>query len=253
MGRKQTDQDWEQWGKSNPYFGVISDPKFLGSSLTTEVKQEFFNSGKSHADELFRVIDSLLGQNFKPESSLDFGCGVGRITQALAAHTDSVLGVDVSLSMLKEAEVNLPTGLKSKVTFKDAEEELRSGKQYDLVHSYIVLQHIPKAEGYKITRQLLTKISPGGVAALHYTFAAHVPRSERAIQLMRYHLPPLHQGLNIARGKAARTPMMHIYDYNLNKLLLIYQEFKMLDLKLQITRHGEYSGVFIIAQKPDLG
>lgn len=250
MSRRQTDQDWEEWGKSNPYFSVISDQKYLGKQITTVAKQEFFASGKAHAKELFKAINGLVGNSFKPKTSLDFGCGVGRITQALADHCDSVVGIDVSPSMLKEAEANLPSKLKPRVIFNNSDDELASSKNYNLVHSYIVLQHIPKSDGYKITHRLLEKTSPGGVAALHYTFATHVSRSERSLQLVRYNFPPVHYGLNLVRGKPLKEPMMHIYDYDINKLLNIYQEFGMIDLKLDITRHGDYSGVFIIAKRP---
>lgn len=250
MSRRQTDIDWEVWGKSNPYFGVLSDPKFLRPNITAEVKKEFFDSGKSHAKALFQVIYNMVGKSFKPHACLDFGCGVGRITLALADYCQAVKGIDVSSSMLKEAEANLPSKLKPKVSFSIADQEMTTGRQYDLVHSYIVLQHIPKSDGYKITQRLLEKTFPGGVAALHYTFATHVSRGERSLQLARYNFPPVHYGLNLARGKPLKEPIMHIYDYDLNKLLLIYQKFGMIDLRLEITRHGAYSGVFIIARKP---
>ena len=27
------DRDWERWGKTDPYFGVLTDPKFLDENL----------------------------------------------------------------------------------------------------------------------------------------------------------------------------------------------------------------------------
>ena len=38
--------------------------------------------------------------------ALDFGCGVGRLTQALALHFDAVTGVDISGPMLEHARAH---------------------------------------------------------------------------------------------------------------------------------------------------
>ena len=45
-----TDSAWEAWGKQDPYYGVITDPKFRKSALTNEAKQEFFEPGRIHAE-----------------------------------------------------------------------------------------------------------------------------------------------------------------------------------------------------------
>tara|TARA_B100000959_G_C14652521_1_gene488915 strand:- start:367 stop:561 length:195 start_codon:yes stop_codon:yes gene_type:complete len=42
---KKTDNQWELFGRKEPYFGVLSDAKYLSKNLTTEDKNSFFKSG----------------------------------------------------------------------------------------------------------------------------------------------------------------------------------------------------------------
>lgn len=54
-------------------------------------------------DALIEYVRSL-NIDCPRKHALDFGCGVGRLTQALAAHFDEVTGVDISPSMIKLAK-----------------------------------------------------------------------------------------------------------------------------------------------------
>src|SRR5436309_8783809 len=84
-------QDWEDLSLLDPYWAVLSDPsrRFGGWQ-----RDELLASGPS-------VIDAILhrGRQFDRPSdhrhALDFGCGVGRLTRALARHFDECLGVDI--------------------------------------------------------------------------------------------------------------------------------------------------------------
>src|SRR5262245_28206292 len=63
----------------------------------------FFETGKA---EIETLIDSTPALNGVPRRrALDFGCGVGRLTQALCDHFVECVGVDISAEMLRLAEV----------------------------------------------------------------------------------------------------------------------------------------------------
>lgn len=47
---------------------------------------------------------ATLGHPRERGVALDFGCGVGRLTRALAAFFDRATGVDISSSMIEEAK-----------------------------------------------------------------------------------------------------------------------------------------------------
>ena len=41
-----TDTEWENWGKKDPYFGVLTNEKFRSQKLSDESRIEFFESGQ---------------------------------------------------------------------------------------------------------------------------------------------------------------------------------------------------------------
>lgn len=153
---------WIRFGEVDPYFGVFASEKYHGA-LTTESKNEFFQSGEAHVADVFSHLPS-----FHPKRTLDFGCGVGRLTLALAKRSDSVLGVDVSAGMLKQAELNC-------AHLGNVELSTSIAGQFDFVHSHIVFQHIPPKLGYALIDQILSALLPGGRE--HYMSLSNRSRS----------------------------------------------------------------------------
>src|SRR4051812_30480099 len=105
MSLSSTDKQWEQWGKRNPYFGVLG---VESSSLTErEAFERFFESGRQHVIEVLSLLHAS-GATFGDEASaLDFGCGVGRLLLPLSEKFSHVSGIDISPTMLDLARGNL--------------------------------------------------------------------------------------------------------------------------------------------------
>src|SRR5271168_1447372 len=101
-----TDAEWQAWGIRDPYFAVLTNPKFRSSVLTEEAKREFFESGKATVAHIFDMCRRYIDPDFKPRRVLDFGCGVGRMSLAFAAQAGEVVGMDISEAMLTEARLN---------------------------------------------------------------------------------------------------------------------------------------------------
>ena len=97
-----TDDEWEKWGKKDPYFGVLTDERFRRQNLTDEAKIYFFESGRSHIRHIFKVCRRHLDKNFNPKNVLDFGCGTGRLVIPFAEIAEHVVDIDVSDSMFSE-------------------------------------------------------------------------------------------------------------------------------------------------------
>ena len=76
--------------------------------------------------------------------ALDFGCGVGRLTQALAEAFDRCDGVDISASMLDRRAANT-AGIPTAVSFIGTQRRVfhcsRMGT-FTFVYSTLVLQHM---------------------------------------------------------------------------------------------------------------
>jgi 2-polyprenyl-3-methyl-5-hydroxy-6-metoxy-1,4-benzoquinol methylase len=157
------------------------DPKFLDENLNDHSLQDFFASGERHVEHVYTAIRSGMRPDFQPVRVLDYGCGVGRLVVPFASRSQEVVGVDVSPSMLEAARENCKRLGANSVSLLHAKDlDSLAPASFDLVHSYIVFQHIPVARGELILRKLTSLISEGGVGAIHLTYA-----DSRSLTLIR--------------------------------------------------------------------
>lgn len=104
---------------------------------------------------------------------LDLGCGFGRSTCAFgdAAPAARVLGIDLSAACLQLAAHTLPAGLRSRVTFAQAD-ALASGlpaESFDLVTSTMLLHEMPEDAVRALIAETGRLTAPGG-AVVHLDF-----------------------------------------------------------------------------------
>ena len=92
-GRVTEDQTfWDEFAKYDPLWAILSDPTKAGRLWDLP---RFLETGKREISLLFYQLRAL-GLEIERTAALDFGCGVGRLSQPLAAHFQRVVGVDVS-------------------------------------------------------------------------------------------------------------------------------------------------------------
>lgn len=248
-----TDSAWEAWGRKDPYFGVITNPKFRKSGLTAEARKEFFDSGFAHAEYVMQMIRQYIEPDFQPQSILDFGCGVGRLIVPFAKLSPEVTGMDVSRAMLEEATRNCAeygvAGVQLLVSDDDL--SLLAG-QFDLIHSYIVFQHIPPVRGRAILGQLLSHLRVGGVGAIHVSYSkiqyatthglAPPPVPATEITVSQRPLAPA----NLA---PEADPEMQMNSYHMNELLFLMQRAGVSRFHAEFTDHGGELGVFVFFRR----
>lgn len=157
-----TDIHWENWGKKEPYFGVITNKKYRLKNITAQSKLEFFKSGRNHVNNVMKIYARYFAKR-QPERILDFGCGVGRFIVHFAKVTKKIVGVDVSGSMLAEAIKNCQKHSVTNAILLKTNDNLSplQGK-FDLIHSFIVFQHINAERGRDIFVKLLSYLKPRG-------------------------------------------------------------------------------------------
>src|SRR3954454_10444590 len=93
------EQDWNDLAALDPLWAIMSDARRKHGGGGTEA---FLATGADEVEGLMRPAAGL-GAPGRRETALDFGCGVGRATHALARHFDRCVGVDVSPHMIKLA------------------------------------------------------------------------------------------------------------------------------------------------------
>jgi SAM-dependent methyltransferase len=237
-----TDIAWEEWGRRDPYFGVITDPKFRTGTFDEDAKREFLASGESHVSFVLSTIRKHFDPGFAPRTVLDFGCGVGRLLLPFAKVAEEVVGLDVSPSMLREAQLNCDEQHLRNVSLLRSDDDLSTlTGVFDLIHSFIVFQHIPAERGRALFSGLLQHLGVGGVGAIQLTYSkAHFASTHG---LSPPELPRVDS--SAPRATADADPPMQMNPYNLNEILFLMQRRGILQFHAEYTDHGGELGVFL--------
>lgn len=246
----RTDRDWERLGRHDPYFGVLAHERYRAGRMTEADREAFFRTGAEHLRAVLDRVDRLFGVRPPFGRALDFGCGVGRVLLPLAEVAGEVVGVDVSPAMLEEARSNCAARGLHRVTLVCAGDDLDTVPGlFDLVHSYIVLQHVPTPRGERLFRQLLDRLAPGGVGIVHVTIARPTRWNVLAAAARRW-LPLATPALNLARGRRWNEPPMEMNPYDLHRLLRWLHERGMRECGIELTDHGGVLGAMLTFRAP---
>lgn len=152
---------YETWGREDPFYAVLTSKRRRGNQWDPEV---FFDRGRREVDD---VIDYVDGLSLRPGTAraLDFGCGVGRLTFALADRFDEVVGVDIAESMVDCARRWNDRGERVRfVANARADLSLFADDSFDFVYSSITLQHVPPEAAANYVREFFRVLRPDGVA-----------------------------------------------------------------------------------------
>ena len=156
---------WLNLGEDDPLWAVLSRADKRGGRWDTA---EFLATGRAEIDAQL----GFLAAHGLPQNrlrALDFGCGAGRLTRALAGAFEHVTGMDVSPSMLGAARrLNADIGNADFVENRSVTLEGIADASIDLVYSCITLQHIPSALALGYVAEFLRVMAPGGAAVFQF-------------------------------------------------------------------------------------
>ena len=135
-------RDWDRRARENaPYYVHTGSQEWESDA--------FFQTGeKNVAEHIFNDTENIC-QGLEPKAMtvLELGCGVGRMTRALAGYFGHVHAVDVSDVMIRLARGNLAEF--TNVSFhlnNRARLASIADASVDFAFSYLVFQHIPARE-----------------------------------------------------------------------------------------------------------
>ncbi|NSZ63475.1 class I SAM-dependent methyltransferase [Agrobacterium tumefaciens] len=190
---------WGELGFNEPHWSVLTDEAFKRGNISAN-KDAFYQTG---VDEIQRVR-ALLNRNGidfnKAWTALDFGCGVGRLSSALADHVGHVHGVDISRGHIRSAKYYMDNLGKENVSFIQIQtvEAVEDLPKVDMLLSLIVLQHNSPPVINAILIRLLKCLNPGGVAVFQipvyrFNYQFSVERylaTLRSLNMEMHTLPP---------------------------------------------------------------
>jgi ubiquinone/menaquinone biosynthesis C-methylase UbiE len=158
-------RDWVRLGEEDPLWAVYVAADKRGGRWDPE---QFLQTGRADVAASAAWL-SELGAGPRWNRVLDFGCGAGRLSQALAEHADEVVGVDVSPPMLEVARKLDDTGRCTFVLNERQDLTQFEDSSFDLVYSELVLQHLPPTAIDAYLAEFVRVLRPEGVALLQCT------------------------------------------------------------------------------------
>lgn len=152
-------RNWENLGRRDPMWAVLTRAGTEGGRWD---EREFYATG----DEFVAWLGSWLGLHgidVPKGPALDFGCGAGRLTFALAPHFETVTGVDVSQPMIDFAAARCRhDNVRLVCNPREDLSRFESGA-FAFVLTAIVLQHMRRDYQLRYLVEFLRVLRPGGL------------------------------------------------------------------------------------------
>jgi SAM-dependent methyltransferase len=156
-------REWDELGTVDPAWAILSDPERRGGKWSED---DFLATGPRDIAPALAHFAALEAPAYG--SALDFGCGLGRLTRALSGSFADVVGVDIAPSMVAGARrmhADQP-GLRFVVNDRSDLREVADDASFDLVFSFIALQHVSSREAIReYVREFVRIVRPGGLVA----------------------------------------------------------------------------------------
>jgi ubiquinone/menaquinone biosynthesis C-methylase UbiE len=158
MTPKDVQKTYEVYGKEGPLYAVLSRKDAKDNKWDAD---EFFATGRDEIANAMRHLASL-GVEVNKGRAMDFGCGVGRLTQALCEEFSEAVGVDISYSMIENAEKYNKFGDRCEYRVNTTDDLAQlDDDSFDFVYSNISLQHSPPEASSRYIAEFFRILRPG--------------------------------------------------------------------------------------------
>ncbi len=243
-------ENWEGYAQVDPLWAICTDSLRRGNKWT---KEDFFETGKTEIGRVMAYLRSL-GLPLDVRSTvLDFGCGVGRLTRALAHYFPECWGVDISPTMVRLAQEFNKDRSACHFWLNESDDLTRfPDESFGFVYTSIVLQHIRRKHVERYLTELIRVLKTGGV------FVFQVPEREKAsfVGKLRNKVG-FRRRMTRLRGRKnldAFHMEMHCISEKELRELLAREPVRIVDVQLTNSSTGSFNGnLNFLEREPDRG
>jgi 2-polyprenyl-3-methyl-5-hydroxy-6-metoxy-1,4-benzoquinol methylase len=150
---------WNELGRRDARWAVLTTKEKAQNRWSGD---EFYETGRQDVGAVMAHIEAL-GLSSKRQRALDFGCGVGRLTRWLPLYCAEVVGVDIAESMIERARRDAPDPRCQYLLNTSTDLAILGDRSFDFILTKLVLQHMPPRYIRRYLRELLGRLSLGGV------------------------------------------------------------------------------------------
>lgn len=235
----KSNQDWIDWGKRDPLFGVATfddSNKRGGENEWTD--SAIYGMGEADWNQCYQRWSSYGVQNGR---CLEIGCGVGRYTMHIAKTFERVDALDVSPEMIEYARERIHS---ENVTFwvTDGATLPVDDQSVDTAFSAFVFQHF---DSYKDTlryfRELARVLVEDGTLMIHLPLHQFPIFSQRLNTVLRAQyeivkaIGTLRAQIDRIRLRSgSRPPRFRLLSFELNDIFRDVESFGFTDLEVAI-------------------
>ena len=165
---------WDLFATQDPLWAILTHPDRKGSGWDVG---EFFQTGVLEIEQSMQQV-AALHPGLRKRRALDFGCGVGRLAQAMARHFEHVDGVDISASMIHQANDYNQHGSRCQyVVNQKGDLRIFGDQHFDFIYSSITLQHMPPRYSRRYIAEFMRVLAPGGAVLFQLPSETRMPGS----------------------------------------------------------------------------
>jgi len=240
---KNTKNEWETLAKLDPLWAILGKKNKRFGKWN---ENEFFDTGEKEIGAVIIYLKEKGVYLKRINRVLDFGCGVGRLTRALAKYFPNVYGLDISETMIKTAKKLNANYNCTFVINKKAYTSIFPSNHFDFIYSNNVLQHFPNKEtALRQISDFIRILRPSGIAL--FQFPSSMPFLDKLHPRRRLY------GLlqNIGFNENFLYTKLHLYGFSM--LYLPISEMKSnFDKKVQIVdiKNVESINTAYLVKKP---
>jgi SAM-dependent methyltransferase len=239
--------DWERLAEHDAFHAILTDQSKVGGKWNVV---EFMATGDA---EIEIVMSHLANIGHIPDfdgAALDFGCGVGRLTQPLVRRFASCIGVDISQQMIQKAEslnqyahCRYVAHSNARLPFADA--------SFSFIYSNIVLQHVPPRFSEQYLQEFVRVLAPDGVLVFGVQDSFAAPYlSSKMIQVRQ--VLRIRSRVKDALGLGHGNMQMHCLPERVVRRALC--SARIADIQLTNTAATDFNGQLIyLSQAPTSG
>lgn len=241
---------FDSFAGREPHFSALTSEKYLRANLTPEREREFFETGEELVHWIFQIIEARLFPNFSPMSTLEYGCGPGRLAIPLAKRPGSVTAVDQSPAMLAAAADAAARQGVGHIDFRSPDELFAADRRFDLVCCVHVLQRMPPRAGLALLAQLLRRIATGGVGVFQVPYRTTMSPAVRGARWVRERVPVVNGLVNRLRRRPWGDPFIPTHVYPLDDVLATIARGSAFAAQVVFERQGDLDCVIIFVELP---